>query len=202
MHGIALVDYDNVRDRNRPEREPVRADHELWATDLVADVTLAFRRALPDLVELDLRLYGGWIAENGRWSPSAEWLMRLVPTLRGRRDGILIRPVLATRMTQFPSVSLRGTIRLKSRRRRQKMVDGMLGFDALHFARNAAAPVGMLAIVSDDDDMIPALLTVQDASVAPTVWLRKRVAGSGLNDEAVQRHGVSIHSLGKDPSAR
>lgn len=95
MHGIALVDYDNVRDRPRAERfEPVRADHELWATDLVSDVTLACRRALPDLVELDLRLYGGWIAENGRWSPSAEWLLPLVASLRGRRTVSSFGPCL------------------------------------------------------------------------------------------------------------
>ena len=199
MHGIALVDYDNVRDRDRPERsQPVRADHELWATDLVSDIALALRRALPDLVELDLRFYGGWIAENGRWSPSAEWLLPLVASLRGRRHGILVRPVLAATMARFPLVNLRGTIRLQSRKRRQKMVDGMLGFDALHFARNAAPPLGMLGIVSDDDDMIPALLTVHDANSAPTVWLRKRAVGSGLNDSALQRHGVSIQSLEKD----
>ena len=105
-------------------------------------------------------------------------------------------------MTRFPLVKLRGTIRLQSRRRRQKMVDGMLGFDALHFASNAAPPLGGLGIVSDDDDMIPALLTVHDASATSTIWLRKRAVGSGLNDSALERHGVSIHSLGKDPSVR
>lgn len=199
MHGIAFVDYDNVRDRGGTEsRQPLRADHELWATDLVSAVALAFRRTLPNLVELDLRLYGGWVSENARWSPSGEWLLPLVASLRGRRHGILVRPVLAAKMAQFPLVNLRGTMRLKSRQPRQKMVDGMLGFDALHFARNAAPPLGMLGIVSDDDDMIPALLTVQDASLAPTIWLRRRAVGSGLNDSALQRHGVSIHSLGKD----
>ncbi len=203
MHGIALVDYDNVRHRNLSGRfQAARADHELWATDLVSEVTLACRRALPDLVELDLRLYGGWTDENGRWSPSAEWLLPLVTSLRGRRHGILVRPVLAVAMTRFPLVKLRGTIRLQSRRRRQKMVDGMLGFDALHFARNAAHPLGMLTIVSDDDDMIPALLTVQDASTAPTIWLRKRAVGAGLNDSALQHQGVSIQSFGRTESVK
>ena len=203
MHGIALVDYDNVRHRDRAEHlRPGRADHEVWTTDLVSDVARAFRRALPELVELDLRLYGGWTAENGQWSPNAQWLLPLVASLRGRLHGLLVRPVLAATMAQFPSVSLRGTIRLQSRPRRQKMVDGMLGFDALHFAKNAAPTLGVLGIVSDDDDMIPALLTVHGARLGPTIWLRKRAVGAGLNDSTLQRHGVAIHSLAEDISVK
>ena len=200
MHAIALVDYDNVRDRdpNRPERRlSTSADHEFRATDLVAKVTRAFQGALPDLDELDLLLYGGWTAENGLLSPTAQLLLPIVASLRGRNYGTIVRPVLSDTMAQFPLVSLRGTIRLESRRRRQKMVDGILGFDALHFAKNDSIWLG---IVSDDDDMIPALLTAHDANRSRTIWFRKRAVGSGLNDAELERHGVLIHSLDEDAS--
>ncbi len=133
------------------------------------------------------------------WSPSAQFLLPIMASLRGRHHAMIVRPVLSDTMAQFPLVSLCGTIRLQTRPRRQKTVDGMLGFDALHFAKNDSPWLG---IVSDDDDMIPALLTAHDANGRRIIWFRKRAVGSGLNDAELQGHGVLIHSLEEDAPAR
>ena len=129
VQGLALVDYDNLCPRNRSEHEV-----EIRTAELLDLLAYASQAVFPGLRELDVRLYGGWIDEQGVHSPSALWLLPLLPVLRGRRQGLIVRPTLAMTMLQFPDIELRGTVRLQAKSRRQKMVDGMLGCDAAFVA--------------------------------------------------------------------
>ena len=187
MQGLALVDYDNLCPDNSSEHEVEIRTRELL--DLLARATLA---VFPGLRELDVRLYGGWIDEHGVHSASALWLLPLLPVLRGRRQGLIVRPTLAMTMLQFPGVELRGTVRLRGKRRRQKMVDGMLGCDAVFAAARGHSRVG---IVSDDDDLLPAALSAYAADPAGAALMRRRAFGQGLNDRTLGEYGVRIQCL-------
>ena len=65
MQGLALVDWYNFRRRDQNSK----ADLELVTLTIVEQVSCAFAALFPNARELDLRLYGGWITEQG-W-PSA-----------------------------------------------------------------------------------------------------------------------------------
>ena len=187
MQGLALVDYDNLCPHNRSEHEV-----EIRTAELLDLLARASQAAFPGLRELDVRLYGGWLDEQGVHSPSALWLLPLLPVLRGRRKGLIVRPTLAMTMLQFPAIELRGTVRLLARPRRQKMVDAMLGFDAVFAATLSQSRVG---IVSDDDDLLPAALSAHVAAPAGAALMRRRAAGAGLNDRALSECGVRIQCL-------
>ena len=187
MQGLALVDYDNLCPRIRFEHEV-----EIRTAELLDLIARASQAAFPGLRELDVRLYGGWIDEQGVHSPSALLLLPLLPALRGRRQGLLLRPTLAITMLQFSDIELRGTVRLQAKPRRQKMVDAMLGHDAVFAATLGQSRVG---IVSDDDDLLPAALSVHAADPAGAAWMRRRAAGEGLNDRALSDCGVRIQCL-------
>ena len=193
MQGLALVDYDNLCPDARSEPEV-----EICTADLLDLLAGASRAVFPGLSELDVRLYGGWIDEHGVHSESARWLLPLLPALRGRRQGLIVRPTLAITMLQFPGVELRGTVRLQgTKRRRQKMVDGMLGCDAVFAATLGQSPVG---IVSDDDDLLPAPLSAHAADRADAVLMRRRAPGQGLNDRSAKEYGLRIQCLERKPS--
>ena len=187
MQGLALVDYDNLCPRTRFEHEV-----EIRTAELLDLIARASQAAFPGLRELDVRLYGGWIDEQGVHSPSALLLLPLLPALRGRRQGLLLRPTLAITMLQFSDIELRGTVRLQAKPRRQKMVDAMLGHDAVFAAMLGQSRVG---IVSDDDDLLPAALSAHAADPAGAAWMRRRAAGEGLNDRALSDCGVRIQCL-------
>lgn len=192
--GLALVDYDNLC---RYEKTATKADVELRTLELVDLLASAFRAAFSRLNELDIRFYGGWIDERGLASPDSVRLLEILPGLRGRRCGLIVRPSLATTMVRFPRMILKGTVRLRTPRRgrpwrEQKMVDGMLGFDALSAAEGGATRVG---IVTDDDDLVPAVLSAHAARAEAIVWMRPRPAGHGLNDRSMTERGVRIHHL-------
>lgn len=192
MQGLALVDCDNLCPDNRSEHEV-----EIRTAELLDLLARATQDVFPGLRELDVRLYGGWIDEHGVHSESARWLLPLLPSLRGRRQGLIVRPTLAMTMLRLPDVELRGTVRLRGRRRRQKVVDGMLGCDAVFAATLGQFPVG---IVSDDDDLLPAALSAHTADPTPAALMRRRAPGQGLNDRAVRECGVRIRCLEQAPS--
>ena len=188
MQGLALVDWYNFRRRDQNSK----ADLELVTLTIVEQVSRAFATLFPDARELDLRLYGGWITEQG-------WLL---PVLRGRRNGLIVRPALATSMIQFPMFHPRGTVRRRmrpptgsrtDRRYVQKMVDGMLACDALYAAAQARTCVG---IVTDDDDLLPGALSAHAGHPDAVVWMRTREVGSAMNDAALVSEGLTVHQLG------
>ena len=177
MDGLALVDWYNFRRRD----QRTKIDLELVTETILDRVSSAFTVLFPEARELDVRLYGGWTDELGWPSRHADWLHELLPNLRGRRNGLIVRPALATSMIQFPWFLPRGTVRrrLKSGRqtREQKMVDGMLGCDALYAAIGSRTCVG---IVTDDDDLLPSALSSHDQNPATVVWMRNRRASDPL----------------------
>ena len=190
MQGLALVDWYNFRRRDQNSK----TDLELVTLTVTDMVSRAFATPFPDASELDLRLYGGWLNEQGRPSRHASWLHGLLPSLRGRRNGLIVRPALATSMIQFPGVPLRGTVRHRERTGtyEQKMVDGMLACDALYAATQARIRVG---IVADDDDLLPSALSSHVRHPQAVVWMRRRRVGSGLNDAALLSEGLVIHQM-------
>ena len=192
MNGLALVDWYNFRRRD----QNTKSDLELITETLVDRVSYAFADLFPDTHELDVRLYGGWTNELGWPSHHASWLHELLPSLRGRRNGLIVRPALATSMIQFPMFLPRGTVRHRLRngrqRHEQKMVDGMLGCDALYVASFSQTCIG---IVSDDDDLLPSALSSHGSSPAAVVWMRTRRRGSATNDGALLNEGLTIHQL-------
>ena len=189
MLGLALVDYDNMRGYRRKSK----ADFERHSVDLIDMLAHAFLTEFPDLRELDVRFYGGWTDEFGFPSRDAFWLLQTLPTLRGRRQGLIVRPSLAVAMLQFPDLVLKGTVRHESGRTRQKMVDGMLGCDAIFVATESGTRVG---VITDDDDLVPATLSAHAANTTLTVWLRPRPFGAGLNDQRLVDQGLRIQRLG------
>ena len=189
MQGLALIDCDNFRDRDRK----TRTDLYLAAQLLVDGVTREFVSIFSDVRELDVRLYGGWTEPSGHPSRDAAWLTELLPDLRGRRHGLIVRPALAVTMIEFPQLFLRGTVRGEGRRRRQKMVDGMMGCDAVYMASNESIPV---SIVSDDDDLLPAALTAHAMNTGTLSLMRRRKPGSAINDSLLSRQGVRTLQLG------
>ena len=188
MQGLALVDYDNMGGHKNKSK----ADVELHTAGFVDALACAFRATFPDVKELDIRFYGGWIDELGFLSPAALRLLQVLPLLRGRHHGLIVRPSLARTMIQFPEVVLQGTVRLRSRPRRQKMVDGMLGCDAMFVATKEPTQIGL---ITDDEDIIPAALCAHAANANPVVWMRSRLIGKGLNDQSLAERGLRIHIL-------
>ena len=188
MQGLALIDCDNFRDRAKK----TRADLHLVAQILVDDVVRVSASVFPDVSELDIRLYGGWTERSGLPSRDAIWLSELLPDLRGRRHGLIIRPTLATAMIEFPELLLRGTVRGTATRQRQKMVDGMMGCDAMYMAANEPA---FVSIVTDDEDLLPAAITTHAKNTELLGWIRTREVGSAINDSILKSQGIRIHPL-------
>ena len=188
MQGLALIDFDNFRGRDKKQK----ADLEIDAHTLVDNVTRAFAAAFADVRELDVRLYGGWTNCAGLPSRDALWLHELLPYLRGRRHGIIVRPALATTMIQFPEFLLCGTVRGRGRKQRQKMVDGMMGCDALHMAAHGRIYIG---VVADDDDLLPSVLSAHHTNAYLLAWMRDRKIGSAINDPFLLSEGLRIHQL-------
>ena len=186
--GLALVDFDNLRQRDRKSK----ADMELDTRMLLAAVTSTFVSAFPDTRELDIRLYGGWTDTGGWPSRDASWLNAMLPELRGRWNGVIVRPSLATTMIGFPGLLLRGTVRGIGNRQRQKMVDGMMGCDALHIAEQGRTYIG---VVTDDDDLVPATVSAYDTVCSRLVWIRGRSVGAAVNDAALLKRGLPIRQL-------
>ena len=188
VQGLALIDYDNFRRHGRRSK----TDSELDAQTLVDSVARVFATAFPDARELDVRLYGGWTDSTGLPSRDASWLHELLPDLRGRRHGLIVRPALATTMIQFPGFLLRGTVRGQERNRRQKMVDGMMGCDALYMAAQGRTYV---SVVTNDDDLLPATLSAHATNTDMLAWMRARGVGSAMNDASLLNEGLRIHDL-------
>jgi hypothetical protein len=78
-----LIDYDNVRG----QRERSRLDASMNLEDLIENLIVALRRVVPDVKELHIRLYGGWVDERGQFSHVANWITAALEDQRGIRGG-------------------------------------------------------------------------------------------------------------------
>lgn len=188
MQGLALVDFDNFR----TDRDGTRSSLEKDASELVDEIPRAFLQAFPTASEIDIRLYGGWTTEIGQRARDAQWLVELLPYLRGRHHGVVVRPTLARSMIQFPNVILRGTVRGPVKGTRQKMVDGLIGCDAMFVAEEGSIPI---SIASDDDDIVPAAMSIHAKCQDGFAWMRRREIGSALNDVILLRRGLRIYRV-------
>ena len=185
---VALVDYDNVKireDRNA-------GDVELNLGALVPTIVSEAGRALDQPGELLLRLYGGWIDEQGQHTPRAQWLLVGLSWYRGRSGPTLVKPTLVTSLACSNSATLIGTVRRTPKGLRQKMVDNIIAVDAQFFARDRGLPV---VVFSDDDDLVPAALAARStAGLLRFHWLRRRKLDSGMNDALLRRAGITFGS--------
>lgn len=192
MHRVAcLVDYDNVR----PLQERTLGDVTLNLEILVDGLVGICRSFVYPIDELLLRLYGGWIDEDGRLTRNAEWILSTLGRHRGRRDGIRVSPRIITSLAHLPGEILVGTVRSRTSPPRQKMVDGIITVDAMYFAEQAD---WILLVVSDDDDLVPAALVASittSRSNSFVYWARKRLVGGGLNDPLLIRSEVVLGNL-------
>lgn len=111
MQGLALVDFDNFR----LDRDGTRSALEKNASERLDEIPRVFLEAFPSAREIDVRLYGGWTDAEGRRARDAQWRVEPLPNLRGRRQGVVVRPTLAVSMIQFPGMTLRGTVRGSAR---------------------------------------------------------------------------------------
>jgi hypothetical protein len=141
--------------------------------------------------DLDVRLYGGWIDEHGRYTQRAGWLLRGLPSLARRRHGVRLFSHLATCLCCSPRATLLGTFRPIGRSRGQKMVDTMLAIDATHYATSGFP----FMVISDDDDLVPALLNARAIGGKVLSVLRYRHSGTGLNDHHCITAGVRFLTL-------
>ena len=160
-----MVDFRNLQEDLAQGATPTLAIEEVLNA-----VVGRFRRWRP-VREIDVRLYGGWLDERGNPSENANTFMRLLPFLRGRWQGTLVRPSLAVALLRFPYLRLRGTVRGQSRRRRQKMVDQMIGCDAMYLALSRLEDVPV-AVFTADDDLLPPLLMASAYSGSDVQWMR------------------------------
>lgn len=182
-HGIALVDYHNVHGfLARPEGSP-----RLTVEPMLDLVATAFDRIAGGWL-VDVRLYGGWVDEVGNATENANVLVGLLPYLRGRRRGLIVRPSLAVALLGYPQARLRGTLRTRSRRRREKMVDQMLGSDLMHLARTDDVHA---VVFSDDDDLVPPLINACLARPSSTRLVRSS-RRARPNDAQLSKLGLII----------
>lgn len=183
--GLALVDFHNfVASESGGSRIQAAAED---AVEAVVD-TFADSRTI---AALDIRLYGGWLDEDGRPSPNAQTLLATLPHLRGRRRGMVVRPELAMALMIEPALRLHGTVRLRGSRRREKMVDQMIGCDAM-FLAGSEGLIADVAVFSSDDDLVPPLLMVNKTMPGLTRWVRKQSNHARPNDQGLRNLGLRI----------
>ena len=68
---IALVDYDNIA----PIKELNEVDQTLNIDSIVSGTVRYMRQHFPDTTELHMRIYGGWVNEEGAYSQRASWML-------------------------------------------------------------------------------------------------------------------------------
>lgn len=52
-----------------------------------------------------------------------------------------------------------------------------------------------VGVVTDDDDLVPALLAAHAANGTWTIWVRSRRSREGLNDRRLAHRGLRIHRI-------
>ena len=95
-------------------------------------------------------------------------------------------------MIQFPELILKGMFRFIPPPPRQKMIDTIISCDAMFVSHDKNE---IIAIVSDDDDLIPAFLSASGNHCDAVVLIRKRPVGKGINDMKLIRKGLTIQQM-------
>jgi hypothetical protein len=178
---IALIDFDNVK----PHRRSGAADAAANMEAVVSAVAQFTKPRFPDVSELHVRLYGGWVDEDGDDTPDARYIAACLPRFRTTRSRLRIRPHLCVAAAVAPDLRLLGTHLASEKSPHQKMVDVLLATDAVYLSRtHRDAP---LVVASDDQDFVPALINVVAGRRpnARLLWLRNTKDGEGRNDAAL-----------------
>lgn len=154
-------------------------------------VRTSLQKHLPGVREVEVRLYGGWLDQDGLFLPLAEWILADLASHRSLSHGIRLKPTLCVSLAQRPGYRLFGTCRTDTRPRRQKMIDLMVGFDAHFFARTYASPI---VVLCDDEDFVPAaiLSRVSPVPKSDLVWVKSNSMRRRPNDLELTRLGVRI----------
>lgn len=184
-HALILVDFHNTLKQRAFDAGLL----ELHAVDLFQCIARFLRGQLRRIVDVDVRLYGGWLDEYGHPSRDAHCLLQILPLLPRRMGGLRLRPSLAFELIGRSDLLLRGFLRTKTDKQRQKMVDGMLGCDAIVAADLAT---DLILIVSDDDDFLPAFITASTFDKSRIALIRARRTHAGLNDALLIAHGMQL----------
>lgn len=178
-----LVDFSNVQPSLKTQ-----LDVQLALEECVHALIKAVKLFSPTPTELRLRLYGGWLLPDDTDSHVAQWLLAEMAAIRGRREGVRILPSYATAMAEFPNVRLVGTLRKIGGKYAQKMVDSMLGLDLIYLVSTSDPAI----LLSDDDDLMPAVLKAASLEPSGLVLIRRRAAGSGMNDHCLTHSNYKV----------
>lgn len=187
---LALVDFDNYWIRWRLGRAAAVGDFADLLLDAIAQAT---SEVLLDEEHLDVRLYAGWVLADGQFSRAYEELSSAVACMRGRRRGMIVRPTLALAPIADSSAVFRGTVRKRSGQLTQKIVDGHIVSDVI-FASIEQLDRSV-AVVSDDDDLVPGVVVASKYERARIVLMRARSSGAGINDRLVELSGAKISQI-------
>jgi hypothetical protein len=145
--------------------------------------TLIPPRGVREIVDVELRIYGGFFAVDGSATQHLSFLRRAIPLVEGLRNGVRLRPTAAVSLACRPGARIVGTYRGG----RQRMVDQMLAQDA----RFSCSRYDLLGIIADDEDYFPAILALSTETPVPIRWLRQRP--TGRNDAHLE--GTKVTTL-------
>lgn len=121
-----------------------------------------------DIHDIDCRLYGGFTNIRGASTEQYSRTLKKIRFLRTLENRVRIRPYIIKALALVPQAMLIGTYKNGG----QKMVDQMLALDACHFAESGT--YDQICIIANDDDYVPAILTMSKKYQCPVNWLRKR----------------------------
>lgn len=187
---LCLIDYDNARSVTDYDISDMDQNISLIISAVSNLVTSHF----PGQDEIHLRLYGGWLNDRGQYTRNAQWLLTILPRVRGRHKHLLILPDLALALAAYPRYQIMGTFRKRNNKPSQKMVDTMIVLDALHYSKQSSDG---LVVWSDDDDIAPAMLVASQLATNGTKLMlgRRRLCGEGVNDNFLQQIGIFLERI-------
>jgi hypothetical protein len=185
--GYFLLDWDNVIGRLFPS---YRGDRLRLAASKAALPVLAAEMAQlaksEGLRAIDVLLYGGWNLRDGSDSRLASGLAPELRRYRRLVAGVALRPELRTTTFALVAHQLVGLLRPTPAPARQKMVDTMLALDAIFAVTRLRVPVW---VVSEDDDLVPALAEAGPKASASFTLLRD---GRSPNHVLLRRNRVAL----------
>jgi hypothetical protein len=190
MQLFVLADYDNCK---LIQNERTRNDVEYNIHHLSETIFEMFSHDSQEIKEIRLRLYGGWISQEGAYTPRAEMLLSCLSDIRGLKNGIRMIPELATGLAKYCTENLIGLLRTDRNPPQQKMVDTLITVDALHLSKE-----NNIAIVTDDDDLVPGAIAVSASGNGPIYLVRRRMEGKGRNDRLCVRIGIIFLTLPRE----
>lgn len=191
-HAYVLLDYDNVGPAHRRERTPGDALLNLAAFSDALVPFLNGSRFRPK--EASVRIYGGWIDQDGSLTSRAVWLLEAITRFRKRTQGMRILPTLSCSLACASEDEIVHTLQRKGGHSIQKMVDGMVVVDAMYFALQSFDPI---YVISNDTDVIPGMIfsSFLREGKPGIVLVRSNRGFSAVHDTLLNRYGVEIAYL-------